>query len=71
LEVGQFALKVAGSGVGLVFALLDTLGKLFGSAEVEQNQERRLHDSDFVGEYNHRTGRLDAGFDPYGWYDED
>lgn len=33
--------------------------------------DRQLHDSDLVGEYNHRTGRLDAGNDPYGWYDED
>ena len=32
---------------------------------------RQLHDADLVGEYNHRTGRLDAGNDPYGWYDED
>lgn len=32
---------------------------------------RQLHDTDLIGEYNHRTGRLDAGNDPYGWYDED
>ena len=32
---------------------------------------RQLHDSDLIGEYNHPTGRLDAGHDPYGWYDED
>lgn len=33
--------------------------------------DRQLHDSDLIGEYNHRTGRLDAGNDPYGWYNED
>lgn len=33
--------------------------------------ERQLQDSDLIGEYNHRTGRLDAGNDPYGWYGED
>ena len=34
-------------------------------------EDRQLHDAHLVGEYNHRTGRLDAGNDPYGWYDED
>lgn len=36
-----------------------------------RDEDRQLHDSDLIGEYNHRTGRLDAGNDPYGWYDED
>ena len=36
-----------------------------------RNDDRQLQDTDLVGEYNHRTGRLDAGNDPYGWYDED
>ena len=36
-----------------------------------RDDDRQLHDSDLIGEYNHRTGRLDAGNDPYGWYDED
>lgn len=40
------------------------------SAELQED-ERRLHDSDLVGEYNYRTGRLDAGTDPFGWYDRD
>ncbi len=40
------------------------------TAEPREHQ-RQLHDSDLVGEHNHRTGRLDAGNDPYGWYDED
>ncbi|MCP5322084.1 MAG: hypothetical protein H7A12_14895 [Pseudomonadales bacterium] len=36
-----------------------------------RDDDRQLHDTDVIGEYNHRTGRLDAGNDPYGWYDED
>lgn len=36
-----------------------------------QEDDRRLHDSDLVGEYNYRTGRLDAGTDPFGWYEPD
>jgi len=45
--------------------------ELFASAEIRHDEERRLHDSDLSGELNHRTGRMDAGTDPYGWYDED
>jgi hypothetical protein len=46
---------------------------LFTAAQVidRRDDDRQLHDSDLIGEYNHRTGRLDAGNDPYGWYDED
>ena len=42
-----------------------------GLAGETRADERQLHDTDLIGEYNHRTGRLDAGNDPYGWYDED
>jgi hypothetical protein len=42
-----------------------------GLERVYDDEDRRLHDADLIGEYNHRTGRLDAGTDPYGWYDED
>ena len=70
LRAGQLLLSVGGVAVGLAFALFDTFRGLLGSAELEPNQERRLHDSDLMGEFNHRTGRLDAGVDPYGWYDD-
>jgi len=56
--------------VGLAIALLGVLRELFASTEVRHDEERRLHDSDLSGELNHRTGRLDAGADPYGWYDD-
>ncbi len=71
LKIIRLLLKVGSIAIGLVFALLATLRELFSSVEVEQNEERRLHDSDTTGEYNYRTGRLDAGTDPYGWYGED
>ncbi|MCP5417443.1 MAG: hypothetical protein H6965_10150 [Chromatiaceae bacterium] len=53
--------------------LARSLLAIFGAAlAVEtRNDERQLYDTDLIGEYNHRTGRLDAGNDPYGWYDED
>ncbi len=69
--IGQLVLKVGSVAVGLVFALLGTLREMFASVDVERNDDRQLHDSDLSGELNHRTGRLDSGTDPYGWYDRD
>ena len=31
----------------------------------------QLDGSDLMGDYNFRTGRMDCGVDPYGWYEED
>ena len=45
------------------------LGAAFAAADC--SDERPLQDTDLMGEYNHRTGRLDAGTDPNGWYEED
>lgn len=56
--------------MGLTTVVLGVLRELFVSTEIRQDEERRLHDSDLSGELNHRTGRLDAGTDPYGWYDD-
>jgi len=47
------------------------MGDLLASPEVAQNCECRHHEADFVGDFNHRTGHLDAGFDPHGGHDED
>ena len=44
---------------------------LASSQDNGESNGRQLQDADLIGEYNHRTGRLDAGNDPYGWYDED
>ena len=62
--------KVGVFTVGLAMALLGVLRELFASTEIRHAEEHRLHDSDLSGELNHRTGRLDAGTDPYGWYDD-
>jgi len=40
-------------------------------AEDIPEDSRRLQDSDAFGEMNYRTGRLDSGTDPFGWYDEE
>ncbi len=71
LRIGQLLLKTGGIAIGLMIALLGTLRDIFASVEVEHNDDRQLHDSNASGELNHRTGRLDSGTDPYGWYDRD
>ena len=71
LRISQLLLKIGGVVVGLVFALLGILRDMLASVDVEEDDDRQLHDSDLSGELNHRTGRLDSGTDPYGWYDRD
>lgn len=52
-------------------ALLTLVRDLFfASFATDKSHGRQLHDTGLIGELNHRTGRLDAGNDPYGWYDE-
>ena len=62
----EILLRGAGSLGRFALALLSA-----AVVTVRRDDDRQLHDSDLIGEYNHRTGRLDAGNDPYGWYDED
>ncbi len=67
--IRQLLFKVGSVAFGLVFALIGAFRELFASVEPELDDDRQLHDSDLSGELNHRTGRLDSGTDPYGWYD--
>tara|TARA_E500000305_G_scaffold61313_1_gene48944 strand:- start:436 stop:633 length:198 start_codon:yes stop_codon:yes gene_type:complete len=60
--------------IQLTIVVLKALWRFIGGVAASdelQEDERRLHDSDLVGEYNYRTGRLDAGTDPFGWYERD
>ena len=66
-----FVPRMAFAAIAAATTLIGLLREAFASIEVEENEDRRLHDSDLSGEMNYRTGRLDAGTDPYGWYDED
>ena len=51
--------------------LVRAIGILF-SADDDENEDRPLgNGSDQFGEHNFRTGRLDSGSDPDGWYEED
>lgn len=42
-----------------------------GESDDQLENGSRLQDTELFGELNYRTGRLDSGTDPYGWYDGD
>jgi len=64
LKVGKFLLGFTGKVVGVLGEGLAATGR--------SNDESTLTDgSGLMGEYNLRTGRLDAGLDPHGWYEDD
>ena len=53
-------------------ALLVTAVGILFSADEDESDDRPLGDgSDRFGEHNFRTGRMDSGADPDGWYEED
>jgi len=47
------------------------VGILFGAEDEESEGRPLANGSDLFGEHNFRTGKLDAGADPDGWYEED
>jgi len=62
-----------------IFSILSigitVLWKIIGffAAATEPGASRRSHteSSDLIGNYNFRTGKMDAGTDPNGWYEDD
>lgn len=53
-------------------ALLVTAVGILFSADDNESEDRPLGEgSDRFGDHNFRTGRMDSGADPDGWYEED
>lgn len=70
--IGHFTLKVGGITIGLVVALLGAFRDLFASAETTNEEESDILAGAYKGgTLNYRTGKLDDGTDPYGWYGKD
>ena len=44
---------------------------LFGAEDKDGEDHPMANGSDLFGDHNFRTGNLDAGSDPNGWYEED
>ena len=56
---------------GSAALLVTTVGILF-SANDDESEDRPIRNgSDRFGEHNFRTGSMDSGDDPDGWYEED
>ena len=57
----------------LIHALGRFLRLVADSVDSDPSQDDRpqLDGSDLMGDYNFRTGRMDCGVDPYGWYEDD
>ncbi len=47
------------------------VGLLFSTDEDESEDRPLANGSDLFGEQNFRTGNMDSGADPNGWYEED
>lgn len=63
----NFLMVVAASLWALFVEMISLLGK---STEAPDSDES-LSNSDRTGALNYRTGQLDDGTDPYGWYEND
>ena len=63
----NFLVVVASAMWALFVEMISLLGK---GSETSQH-EKSLSNSDRTGALNYRTGQLDDGTDPYGWYDND
>ncbi|MCB1864343.1 MAG: hypothetical protein KDG50_02865 [Chromatiales bacterium] len=70
-QVNRMLQRVGRAAWAAGAAMLGLLRELLAAMPDNDHDDRQLQDTDLIGEYNHRTGRLDAGNDPYGWYDED
>ena len=51
--------------------LITAVGILFSANDDESEDPPLGNGSDRFGEHNFRTGRMDSGTDPDGWYEED
>jgi hypothetical protein len=72
VKAGELLLYVGGAAVGIAFALLSTLRDLFAAADTSDEEEDDVSASAYTGgTLNYRTGKLDDGTDPCGWYGKD
>ncbi|MBV1928151.1 MAG: hypothetical protein KUG81_01380 [Gammaproteobacteria bacterium] len=60
--------KVLKASVAL---LVTVVGIIFGTDDNETEDRPLVDGSNLFGEYNFRTGEMDSGGDPDGWYEED
>lgn len=72
LKAGELMLCAGGAAVGIAFALLGTLRDIFSATDTNDEEESDVSAGAYRGgTLNYRTGKLDDGTDPYGWYGQD
>ena len=68
MEIGHISYSLAKSVRRLLHLVADSLV----TASASPATERPLSDgAEFSGDYNFRTGKMDCGTDPSGWYEND
>ena len=72
LKAGELLLSTGGAAVGIAFVLLGTLRDIFAATDTNDEEESDVSAGVYRGgTLNYRTGKLDDGTDPYGWYGQD
>ena len=72
MKAGQLLLCVGGAAVGIAFALIGTLRDIFAATDTNDEEDNDVSAGAYRGgTLNYRTGKLDDGTDPYGWYGKD
>lgn len=72
IKAGELLLCVGSAAVGIAFALLGTLRDMFAATDTNDEEENDVSAGAYRGgTLNYRTGKLDDGTDPYGWYGQD
>ena len=69
--MAKLLMRTAGALWAAATGITATFIALVGESKIEPDDDRRVQDSELSGELNYRTGRIDSGADPYGWYDGD
>jgi len=67
VQLGRVSMAI----VGALSALIANLVGLLAASAVTAKAGDALKDSLNGGELNYRTGKLDDGTDPAGWYEDD
>ena len=70
-EIVRITFKACSFTIKFVFVLIAAFRDLIADADSQTKNDDTLDSSIRGGVLNYRTGKLDDGTDPYGWYEND